>query len=210
MSHPLQCQCGKIRGYVETPAMTHPAICYCKDCQAYAHFLGHPESVLDEHGGTKIVPVMSKRFHLERGMESLACMSLTEKGLLRWYAQCCATPIANTPRDMKVAYVGIVHTALARSPQSMEQTFGPVQAHVNTDAAIGSVKPTPLAMFKGMFGIVLSILQGRLGGSYRQNPFFDAARNAPVKPPRVLGKEELAELRKRVGQGHDAIGSGST
>ena len=55
MIHRLRCQCGAIRGHVALPAKTVRAICYCRDCQAFARYLARAGDVLDEHGGTDIV-----------------------------------------------------------------------------------------------------------------------------------------------------------
>src|SRR5687767_6325224 len=55
MTHRLRCQCGAIRGYVALPAKTVRAICYCRDCQAFARYLERAGDILDEHGGTDIL-----------------------------------------------------------------------------------------------------------------------------------------------------------
>jgi hypothetical protein len=46
MSHPLQCRCGTIQGHVDDPRSANRALCYCRDCQAFAHFLGSPRATL--------------------------------------------------------------------------------------------------------------------------------------------------------------------
>src|SRR5438552_314245 len=110
MNHPLQCRCGTIKGYVVRPGMAKRAVCYCKDCQAFAHFLKRADTVLDEHGGTAIVATVPKQVHFTQGLEALACMSLSDHGLIHWYASCCNTPIGNTPRDFKTPYVGLIES----------------------------------------------------------------------------------------------------
>ena len=89
--------------------------CYCRDCQAFAHALGNPGAILDKLGGTDIVATLQQYVTFTKGTEALACLSLSERGLLRWYANCCNTPIANTARNPKLSYVGLVHTCLARA-----------------------------------------------------------------------------------------------
>ena len=90
MNHPLRCRCGTVRGWVSKPdrAMGR-AVCYCKDCQAYGHFLGKPAEVLDALGGSDVVATHPKHVTLTHGRDAIACMSLSPKGLLRWYASCC-------------------------------------------------------------------------------------------------------------------------
>lgn len=54
MNHPLRCRCGALQGYVSHPEKASRGVCYCKDCQAFAHFLGTPGDILD--GSYKCTP----------------------------------------------------------------------------------------------------------------------------------------------------------
>jgi len=45
MKHPLQCQCGTLKGFVDDPQRANRAVCYCNDCQAFAHFLGKSDEI---------------------------------------------------------------------------------------------------------------------------------------------------------------------
>ena len=118
-----------------TPARPTRVVCYCRDCQAYAHALGNPGAALDALGGTHIVAALQQHVAFTNGADSLACLSPTERGLRRWYASCCNTPIANTVRNPKLSHVGLVHTCLAKSPASLEADYGPARAQVNTSNA---------------------------------------------------------------------------
>jgi Family of unknown function (DUF6151) len=51
LSHPLQCRCGTLKGYVAHPERVNRVVCYCRDCQAFAHFLGGANDILDAQGG---------------------------------------------------------------------------------------------------------------------------------------------------------------
>jgi hypothetical protein len=130
MNHPLRCRCGSVQGHVAEPqrAMAR-AVCYCKDCQAYAHFLGRA------HGGTDVIAIHPQHVALTQGLDALACMALSPRGLLRWYANCCRTPIGNTSRNPKTAYVGLVHTCLEGAGVPIERSFGPVGMRLNTTSA---------------------------------------------------------------------------
>ena len=85
MNLPLKCRCGAVRGEMQPRRAYTRATCYCKDCRAYALFLGQP-GVLDEAGGTDVVPTAPATVRLTAGLEHVACMSLSPKGTLRWYA----------------------------------------------------------------------------------------------------------------------------
>jgi hypothetical protein len=200
MNHPLQCRCGTLKGYVSPPDMAIRALCYCKDCQAFARFLERPDTVLNELGGTEIVATLPRHVHFTHGLESLVCMSLSDRGLLRWYARCCNTPIGNTPRDVKVSYVGLVHSCLANRAPSLQDSFGPVRMVLQTKSAKGQVKSTPMSNFVTMLKIMKSIIGTRISGSYKRNPFFVEGSGIPIKQPRVLTKAERIRVTSNVGR----------
>ena len=57
MNHPLRCRCGTLRGQVSHPEKVSRGVCYCKDCQAFAHFLGTTDSILQFNPvGTTLLP----------------------------------------------------------------------------------------------------------------------------------------------------------
>ena len=111
MKMPLRCHCGAVRGEMDTERAYARATCYCKDCRAFARFLGVP-GVLDASGGTDIVPVAPAAVRITAGGEHVVCMSLSPKGLLRWYAACCRTPLANTPRPVVQFMVAVTDPRL--------------------------------------------------------------------------------------------------
>ena len=197
MNHPLQCRCGAIKGYVFRPGMAKRAVCYCKDCQAFARFLKQADAVLDEHGGTAIVATVPNLVHFTQGLEALACMSLSNRGLLRWYASCCNTPIGNTSRDFKTPYVGLIESCLKSSSPSLQESFGPVRMVINTKSARGSVKSTLVSNLVALLGVMKSVIGARLSGAYKANPFFGTEAGTPVARPRELTKAE----RERVTNG---------
>jgi hypothetical protein len=194
MNHPLQCRCGTIRGHVVRPGMANRAICYCRDCQAFARFLERADTVLDENGGTAILATIPKQVHFSQGHESLVCMSLSDHGMFRWYASCCNTPIGNTPRDFKTPYVGLIESCLTSDSPSLQESFGPVRMVLNTKYARGHVKSTPLGNLVAMLGLMKSVIGARLSGTYRRNPFFDTEEGSPIKQPRVLTKAEREQV----------------
>jgi hypothetical protein len=173
MIHRFQCQCGTLKGEITQPDKGVRAVCYCRDCQTYAELLGHPQRVLDPLGGTDVVATQARYIRLTSGTEALACLSLSPKGLLRWYAQCCSTPIANTPRNWKLPYVGLVHTCLGR-PDPIERSFPKVQMHVNTKNAKAPPPRVPtLSGIAGFAGLLMRLTKERVAGGYKVTPFFD-------------------------------------
>ena len=197
-AHPFQCRCGTLRGEVDQPRRAMRAVCYCRDCRSYAHWLGQPEAAVDAFGGTDIVATHARHVRLTAGASALACMSLTPRGLLRWYASCCRTPIANTPRDARLPYVGLVHTCLEQV-RPLEPDFVPVQIDIHRKGALGPAPnrggPATMARFLAM---VLRLSAARVTGSYRRTPFFDGA-GAPVVPVQVPPKAVVDAARAAAG-----------
>ena len=72
---PLRCRCGRLRGVASglSPASGFRFICYCKDCQAFAHFLERAD-LLDPAGGTDIFHMPPGRVTLTAGTDSLRCL----------------------------------------------------------------------------------------------------------------------------------------
>ncbi|WP_372526834.1 DUF6151 family protein [Piscinibacter sp.] len=190
MDHSLRCRCGTLQGTVTHTEGVNRGVCYCRDCQAYAHALGNAETILDNLGGSDVVATLQQYVTFTKGTEALACMSLTERGLLRWYAGCCNTPIGNTQRDPKVSFVGLLHNCLEHSTRSIDEAFGPVRMRVNTKYAKGKVVPMPLSTFTSVARFLGSVVRARLDGSYKRTPFFSAPSFKPVVATRVLSPSE--------------------
>ena len=192
MKHKIQCQCGKLTGEIQGKGVSCRGVCYCADCQTFAKFLGRPGEVLDAHGGTEVVQVAQPRVAFLQGQAHLAAVRLSPKGIVRWYAACCKTPIGNTLINPKVSFFGLIHTVLDRA--KLDADFGKSIARVNVHSATGSPKPKQ----KGLSGTVLRFLWiigvTRITGKYRQSPLFNASGDLIVKPT-ILTREEREHLK---------------
>jgi hypothetical protein len=198
MNHPLQCQCGTIKGAVGEPRNANRVVCYCKDCQAFAYFLGRETDVLDERGGSDVIQVSPRNVTFTEGIAALACMRLTEKGLLRWYASCCHTPIGNTMASPGLSFVGLVHSCLQGGEKRLDDAFGPVRAWIYTDRATGNPKPKQAGLPSTIFWFLGTTLKDRVSGGYKRTPFFRADTGAPVVTPRVLSSGEHVTVMNAV------------
>lgn len=196
-SIPIKCRCGTVRGALSQPKKSRRLICYCRDCQAYAHALGAAEAVLDAAGGTSIVATLQERVSIAQGHEQVACLSLTDRGIYRWYAACCRTPLANTIRRPQMSYVGLVHSCLAPEDASVGEHW-PKFFTVNTASAKGSVQSPGSGALLGTIAIARMVIGARLRGSWRRSPFFAGGTSRPISPPHVLSSEELARARSAV------------
>jgi hypothetical protein len=172
-------------------------VCYCKSCQAFAHFLGPQSQILDERGGTDVIQILPMNVSFTQGIEALACVRLTEKGLLRWYASCCNTPIGNTLANFRISFIGLVHNCLEGSDTPLQDSFGPVRAWINTQGAKGAPKPKSSGIGAFIPWFVSTVLKARINGSYRQTAFFLKDTGIPIVRPRVLESAELTALMAR-------------
>jgi hypothetical protein len=190
MEHPLQCRCGTIKGSVSNPRSANRVVCYCKDCQAFARFLGQESATLDAQGGSEVIQTLPKNVTFTQGVESLACMRLTSKGMIRWYAGCCKTPIGNTLENYKISFIGLLHNCLETSERPLQDSFGPIRTYANPQGAIGEPKPKAAGMGATLGWFAKTIIRARVNGDYRRTPFFRDGR--PIAIPRVISSAERA------------------
>lgn len=144
----------------------------------------------DAMGGAEFVATRAEHVVFEAGTEHLACLSLSEKGLLRWYAACCSTPIANTTRDWKFSYVGLIHTCLKADAASFERSFPKLQMRVNTSSARQSPQRMLLKTAAALLGFMPRVIASRVSGSYRRTPFFASPAGSPIVEVYVLSEAE--------------------
>jgi len=191
--HRLSCKCGAVSGCIRDGSPSNRVRCYCTDCQAFGRFFGPAAGVLDSQGGTTVVQVAQSRLQIDTGVDQLACLRLTPKGLLRWYARCCNTPIGNTLQNPRISMVGLIHTCL--NPTTLDCDFGPVTAEVFTSTAIGSPKPRQHGLLGTIVKCLAMVTKDRLSGRYRRSPLFSQV-GKPVAEPCILAREEVATLKR--------------
>ncbi len=186
---PLKCKCGKVTGTATdvTPSSGNRVVCCCSDCQSFARYLGQESSTLDKFGGTEIFQMSQAQVNIETGHENLQSMKLTKKGILRWSASCCNTPVANT-LSASMPFAGILHTFMDLPDR--DSTLGPVRAYVQTQYATGEPDyPNHSAKFP--LGITLRIVRKmllwKLMGKHKPSVFF-ANDGKPVAQP-VIAKQ---------------------
>lgn len=190
-THPLRCRCGALQGQVDLGGPTSRMVCYCKDCQAFARYLGPAARVLDAQGGSDVVQLAPHRIRFTQGREHLAVMRLSSKGMLRWYAACCRTPLGNTMTSRNMPFTGLLVQCLDSAP--VEPAFGPVLATANTQSALGDPKPRAFGLPAALWRVLRIVAGSRLSGQYKANPFFTAA-GVPVAQATVLSADERARL----------------
>jgi hypothetical protein len=195
----LACRCGAVRGVATgvAPNVGNHAVCYCNDCQAFAHVLDQAD-VLDANGGTDIFQMSPAQLRFTAGVERIECLRLTSRGLLRWYASCCNTPIGNTMASAGVPFIGVVR-AFFREPAG--EALGPVRGRAFPESATGDRAAIPrdgFPVFIMIARVLALMLRWRLRGDQRRSPLFNPVTREPLSIPRVLTDAEREELRRHV------------
>ena len=188
----LRCRCGQVSGSVTnaSPTTVNRAVCYCNDCQTFAHQIDRAD-VLDAHGGSDIVQVAPSTLTFDRGADKIVGLRLSPKGLYRFYTTCCHTPVGNAVSPA-VPFVGI----LAHAFESPDEAFGKPVGGFFGKFAIGTpppgtVKPNVRLLARG----VRRILGWKLRGNAWPNPFFDRSTKKPSPPVSVISRAERDAAR---------------
>lgn len=192
----LRCRCGEVEGRLENAARetVNRVVCYCDDCQAYAHYLGRAD-VLDAHGGSDVVQVAPASLTYTRGADRIAGARLKPKALYRWYASCCKTPLGNTVGPA-IPFVGI----LAQAFRAPDDVFGPPIGGIYGQFAVGAAPPGTTKPNLRLLGRALrKVLGWKIRGATWPHPFFDRATRAPIYPITVLSRDEREALRPLCG-----------
>jgi hypothetical protein len=192
------------------PATGFRFICYCGDCQAFARFLNRPD-VCDAAGGTDIFQMPTGRVKFTSGTDKVRCLRFSGK-VLRWYTDCCRTPIGNTSAGPRFPVVGIIQSFMDHDAdgRSRSEALGPPLVRIFERSATGPVPvdappPLSLSFFPRRASTLLGWWRRGLG---RPNPFFDAHTKAPLSVPRVFSPEQRAALSRslRAGSVRDHVG----
>lgn len=190
----IQCECGSFRAELtQFPKNTPGRLkCYCEDCQAFLHYLKRVD-LLDENGGTEVIPAYPADIRLISGKNVLKCVRLSQTGMFRFFTACCNTPIANT--DPKRPWAG-VHRRMytVKDPNKLDKELGPVKSSIMGKYAKGTPPPgTPQKFdFKGMVIVLPYLLKGMLLGKSNPSPFF--VDGEPIVVPLVL----TSEIRSKI------------
>lgn len=184
----LKCSCGEVRGTAKniTPSNGLRIVCCCDDCQSFAHYLNRSDDILDKFGGTDISQTSQAQVLIEHGAEHLRSVKLKQKGLVRWYTECCKTPIGNTMNG-SMPFIGVIHNFMDDAG-SRDANLGPVKSYVMGKYAIeppthsNTSDKFPISI---TFKVIGKILGWKLRGMHKPSSFFNAD-GKPVSRPTVL------------------------
>ena len=196
----LRCRCGAVRAIVTdaSPRAVNRVVCYCDDCQAFVQRLGRAD-LLDAHGGSDIVQLAPASLTFVRGQDRIKGLRLSPKGLYRWYASCCNTPVGNTASPA-IPFVGIIATAFDHDEQRANEVFGAPLGAIFGKFAVGQAPEGSTGLnLSLLLRAIRKVLGWRLGGKVWPHPFFKRDDGAAVYPVQVLSPEEREALRPLCG-----------
>jgi hypothetical protein len=198
---PFQCRCGELTGKlsdISTLAGDH-VVCHCSDCLSFARFCD-PDRVPAVVDGVQLFQTRVSRMTISSGKENLACVHLTDRPVLRWYSQCCRTPLFHTVDTGWYPFV-TTHVAILDADCRIA-AIGEPRGHT----FVGDV-PAALRNFREVsrFGImarfIVRMWKDWLSGDFRRAELFEPATLKPIAEPRRLSLAERAELNgQTVGQ----------
>jgi Family of unknown function (DUF6151) len=190
----MRCRCGQVRGMVTdlSPRTVNRIVCYCEDCQAFAHQLGRAD-LLNAKGGSDIVQCAPAALSFTQGQHRIVGLRLRPNGLYRWYASCCNTPVGNTLTPT-IPFVGALATTFGEA--RLDDVVGAPSGAIFGKYAVG--EPPPGSTGPNLPLVLRAI--GRLLGWWlkRQawpHPFFSRETGVPIYAVTVLSQDQREALR---------------
>ena len=179
-----------------SPRTVNRVVCYCEDCQAFAHQLGRTD-LLNPKGGSDIVQVAPATLSFAQGAHRIVGLRLTPKGLYRWHTSCCNTPMGNT-MGTALPFVGIVAQAFAAT--RLDDVVGAPSGAIFGKFAVGNPPSGSTRLNLPLLLRVLGrVLGWRLKGRTWPHPFFSRETGAALYAVTVLSKEQRDALRPLCG-----------
>jgi len=184
----LACDCGKVQGNTQfmTAKSGNRLTCCCSDCQSFALYLeglgrGNAEPILDQFSGTDIFQMPISKLKIEQGLEDIACVRLTPKGMYRWYSSCCNTPIGNT-MAANMPFIGVVHNFMQHQTSRVDE-IGKNRAYVQTHEMKAQI-PSALkgSSSKAISRSIYKLICWKILGLNKPSPFFNLDGSAIVTP----------------------------
>ncbi len=133
--------------------------------------------------GVDIWQTTQDRIRITHGADHLAALQLSPKGVYRWYARCCNTPLTTTLRFARLPLAGFL-AARFDDPAAL----GPTRFQVFMKQPDGSYKHQGFNRIGAR--VVRMMIAANLSGRWRNSPFFK--ENAPIAPPTLLSREARA------------------
>jgi|TARA_R100000049_G_C1949772_1_gene96769 hypothetical protein len=192
---PFSCRCGSVEGVIAkaSPRTGDFVVCHCTDCQAFANRFDSALRIMDGNAGTPLYQSRCARMRIEHGLGELRCLHLTDKPTLRWYAQCCGTPMFNTFRNGKIPYV----TTLTGNCDAglRAHLLGEPIGHLFVEDDPNDLGPVNrMPMSKLMRRFFVRMVKDILSGDRRRSPLFNSRTLEPISTPTKPARDTLTNV----------------
>ncbi len=192
----LQCTCGAVRGILRdvSPSTVFHFVCHCGDCRTFLRHIGRAEDLLTAHGGTPVVHTTPARVTLQAGKDNVGLLRLSPRGLLRFYATCCNTPLGAMLDQPNAPLMSLSRAVLS---DDAHNHLGPAigirgRSATGDPSTLDAAEKVPLGVVARMAG---RMVLRRLQGEARPSPFHHPDGTV-IAAPVVLTKEERAAARQ--------------
>jgi len=175
------CRCGALTGRLTDirPSEGTHLVCHCDDCARAARYFD-ADTRTDQ--GIALWQTTPDRIQIDTGAEHLRLMRLSPRGLFRWYAGCCNTPIANTLTTPWLPFAGLMVDRL-----DDPAPLGPVICESFVPVPGG--RPTNRNAVVMAWRIFLRGIGARLAGLAQKTPFFTWPDKQPAAAPELAPKD---------------------
>ena len=181
---PFSCRCGAVAGTLASaPQRDTRVICHCADCRGFVRATSGRDPGAD---GVGIVQTAPESLRIDRGAEHLRALKMSPKsGFVRWYADCCGTPLAGMPRRQAVPFVGLLTDTIA-DPAPL--------GRVLARGFLPPKEPGGRQRHEGLGTMAMRMIRrgaaSRFSGRWRESPFLEGGQLRSA--PRPLTPEERA------------------
>ena len=197
---PFRCECGQVRGHLENVGLRqgdHIA-CHCEDCRAFVAYLDAGETTLFATTGTALFNTRGSKLHIDRGLNHLRCIHLTDKPTMRWFAACCNTPLFNTNANNKLPFFDLL-TARAERDR-VDRQLGPITGHLFAQHAPNAGAGLRRLSLLGLVRMILPrMIAEVVSRKRRANPLFESRTLKPIVEPHRLTPQERERVYAKVG-----------
>jgi hypothetical protein len=102
----------------------------------------------DPAGDTDIVQMPPGRVKPTAGTEAVRSLRLSDKGVVRWYTDCCWTPIGNTAASPRFPVIAVIHSFMVHQAdgRSWDEVLGPPLCRIYERSAVGPLPPNAPAL----------------------------------------------------------------
>lgn len=180
----IKCSCGQVKAEIKNFPKNSPGrlVCYCDDCQKFLKQINRME-LMDECGGSEIIPIYPTDLKIIEGKEKLQCLRLTSKGLFRWYTSCCQTPFGNIRAGFP--WLGLLSEVYESSDL---EKLGPIRSRVAGKFALSPPPAgTPDNMkLKDIFVVAPFLIKGFLLKKSTPSIYFIEDNKTPIVNPQIV------------------------